>query len=279
MKASHQGFTFIELLALIVVITVMSAVMATGLSRTRPASRSIGCVNNLQRLTLAWRQYTEDTNGRLVTCESGQFDNGLTRPVWVQGNLDFNRANSSNFDPNRDLVKSPLWPYLGTNAPIFKCPADPATVIVNGKVVPRLRSMSMSQVFGTGGWLDRAYNPSQVNWRTYKKLSQIALPARTFLFIDEHPDSINDGAFASACTGNQPSDSPASSAIIDYPANYHNGGCGICFTDGSATIHKWIGSKVAKSQITLTGALPLNVPAQNSWMDMHWLAANTTVRN
>ena len=103
-------------------------------------------------------------------------------------------------------------------------------------------------------------------------------PAHTFVFIDEHPDGLNDAGFASACTGNQPADPPAASAIIDFPANFHNGGCGISFADGHCEIHKWLGSKIGKAFITFTGNISLNIPAGDSSMDMHWLADNTTVR-
>jgi prepilin-type processing-associated H-X9-DG protein len=28
--------------------------------------------------------------------------------------------------------------------------------------------------------------------------------------------------------------------VVDFPANYHGGGCGLAFADGHAEIHKWI---------------------------------------
>jgi prepilin-type processing-associated H-X9-DG protein len=137
----------------------------------------------------------------------------------------------------------------------------------------------MSQVFCRGEWLDRTYNTSQNAWRIYRSFANIVQPAKTFVFIDEHPDSINDGAFASACAGNQPTDPLSASAIIDFPANYHGGGCGISFADGHCEIHKWVGSKIAKAPITYTGNFILNIQAGDSWLDMHWLAENTTGRN
>jgi len=38
-------------------------------------------------------------------------------------------------------------------------------------------------------------------WRTYGKMDNIVNPVKTFVFVDEHPDSINDAAFATQCTG------------------------------------------------------------------------------
>jgi prepilin-type processing-associated H-X9-DG protein len=52
----------------------------------------------------------------------------------------------------------------------------------------------------------------------------------TFVFVDEHPDSINDGAFFSPQSKSQ---------FVDIPATYHNRACGFSFADGHAEIHKW----------------------------------------
>ncbi|MED5380923.1 MAG: hypothetical protein VYC47_00005, partial [Verrucomicrobiota bacterium] len=50
-------------------------------------------------------------------------------------------------------------------------------------------------------------------------------------FVDEHPDSINDGWNIM---------NPTSDAVwVDFPANYHNGACGYAFADGHAEIKKW----------------------------------------
>ena len=272
-RVFQGAFTLLELLVVIGTLALLSTIFTTGLARTKPYSKSTQCLNSLHQLTLAWRQYSEDNRDVLLTCESL-----AGRVKWVAGNLDFSSA-SGNWDPAIFINTSPLFPYCGGKASIFRCPADNSTVVVSNSVrVPRVRSRSMSQVFGTGAWLDKNFNSTQRVWRTYSSFSSIMQPAHTFLFLDEHPDGINDGSFASACTGNQPGDAPASSSIIDFPANYHNQGAGLSFADGRAVIHRWIGTNVGRAPITYTGQIALNSPATDSWVDMHWVAQNTTVR-
>jgi hypothetical protein len=178
------------------------------------------------------------------------------------------------------MIKSPLWPYCGNARGIFKCPADQATVTVAGQKLPRVRSNSMSQAFGTGEWLDGGMNPSQTVWRTYDKLSSVVLPVKTFVFVDEHPDSINDAAFAVQCTGNQPANGNAG-IIIDFPANFHNRACGFAFSDGHAEIHKWRGPIISNAKIDYTATMALNISFGNSSLDAldtHWMAENMSVR-
>jgi prepilin-type processing-associated H-X9-DG protein len=52
----------------------------------------------------------------------------------------------------------------------------------------------------------------------------------TWVTLDEHPDSINDGYFINNPTG---------SAWQDIVASYHNGACGFSFADGHSEIRKW----------------------------------------
>jgi len=54
-------------------------------------------------------------------------------------------------------------------------------------------------------------------------------PAETWLSLDEHPDSINDGGFLP----------PTATTLVDVPANYHDGGAGVAYADGRAEIHRW----------------------------------------
>jgi prepilin-type processing-associated H-X9-DG protein len=90
----------------------------------------------------------------------------------------------------------------------------------------------------TGGWLSG--NGSQGGpglWNIYLKDSDVSRPspANLWLFLDEHCDSINDGAFAVQMD----TISDLSANWIDHPSSLHGGACGFSFTDGHAVIHKW----------------------------------------
>ena len=111
---------------------------------------------------------------------------------------------------------------------------------------------------GSRGW--------NTGYRQYEKIIDIVspTPAKLWILIDEHEDSINDGAFYTAPTASSTSD-----RIVDFPASRHNRAGTISFADGRAEIHPWRDARTMPRP-TYTGSLSLNVSSPNN-VDMDWL--------
>ena len=271
-QVRRRGFTLIELLVVIAIIAILEALLLPALTVAKVKAKGIQCMSNLNQLQLVFLMYPDD-NGDKVT------SSGYTQPVeptaWVNGWEDFNGNNPDNTDPRTltDPNRAKFATYL-TGVEVYKCPADRSMVIANAKATPRLRSMSMGQQWaGPGNWLDPAGdNGVSKKYRVYYKKTQVDNPEMRFVFLDEHPDSINAGGFANMMVV-----TPASARIVDFSASYYNGAGGISFCDGHAEIRKWRDPRT-KPPPKYNDNLQLNVASPNN-QDMIWLAERTCSLN
>jgi len=273
MPAAHRGFTLIELLVVIAIIAILAGMLLPALGRAKAKAQGILCMNNTKQLMLANHMYTGDNNERLPGSVHGGRASAPTAndaaAPWVVGWLDWS---TSPHNTNTQYLINPAYSklaiYFSNAKNIFKCPADK---FISGDQrkkgwTERVRSVSGNIGIGDG-------NAEEGPWDTIyfhvRKSSELAIPgpAMSWMYVDEHPDSINDaGLFA-----------PQGLNFPDVPATYHNGACGFAFMDGHSEIKKWTGAlkndpKANRVHIAAGG----NVPAKNkSDPDWIWLRTRT----
>lgn len=268
---ADRGFTLIELLVVIAIIAILAGMLLPALSRAKTKAQGISCMNNHRQLLLAWRLYVEDNREVLPHVKHGPYE-------WVGGWLDFTEARD-NWDVDYNLKQSILWTYTGKSQGIFKCPADRSTVTYRGQRMPRVRTMSMLNWVGGRGenrpmnWSNTTTGDQSRQYRIYRKSSDMIDPgvSKTFVFLDEREDSINDGMFVVDML-TYPN---TTASIVDSPGSYHGGAGGFSFADGHAELKKWRNPFIL--QPPLPGQVrPYPTPVGGRDPDVLWMQEHST---
>ena len=266
----QRGFTLIELLVVIAIIAILAGMLLPALSKAKAKAQGVFCMNNTRQLMLAWHMYNTDSEDRIVMSfhggdsRGGAVANNPRNAPWVVGWLDWTTSgDNTNILFLIDEKYSKLAKYFGNAKNVFKCPSDKfVSPAQRGRGwTERVRSISGNIGVGDG---NAETGPFDSIYKHIRKTSEFIFdgPAQTWVYMDEHPDSINDAGFFN----------PRVSSWIDQPATYHNGAAGLAFADGHSEIHKWIDSLSAPraQRVKINGSL--DAPARAGDRDIHWLS-------
>jgi prepilin-type N-terminal cleavage/methylation domain-containing protein/prepilin-type processing-associated H-X9-DG protein len=115
---SSRGFTLIEILVCLAVISLLAAILLPVLGRVRENGRRAACSSNLKQIALSFSQYLQDSDGR--------YPPDGTTPVdgWALG----------------------LQPYLRSES-IFQCPSDDETAPAGATQLIRAQSPGFTDYY------------------------------------------------------------------------------------------------------------------------------------
>lgn len=266
------GFTLIELLVVIAMVAALAAMLLPALNRARARAQGFQSVNNTRQLTLAWFLYSDDNNGRLAYnlggAAGGKSPAMSTNLNWVNNNLTWNLdADNTN---TLGLTEASLGSYANRSAQIYRCPGDRVVSDIQRQAgwTHRVRSYSMNAMVGNAGDLVKdSANLNNPKYIQFMRITDIPRPADIFVFVEEHPDSINDGYFLNKFYVNH---------WIDLPASEHDSAAPFSFADGHAQLHRWNSKNTQQPYQPDAVPYPLYVASEDP--DLEWVMTRTSVK-
>jgi len=268
----RAGFTLVELLVVIAVIAVLAALLLPALSKAKERALGAQCLSNTRQLTFAWMLYADDHRGHLPYNIGGTgTDRGLgaRSPLnWANGILDWYLTPDNT---NTVMLKeSGIGPYLSGGTSVYRCPSDHVLSSDQRDAgwSGRARSYSMNAMMGNAGPAsETGANVNNPGYRQFFLIHQVPNPSRFFVFLDEHPDSLNDGYFLNRGDERE---------WIDLPASYHNGAAMFSFADGHSELHRWVEASTIQPARPDAARLPLDLK-YSEMDDWRWVMERMSV--
>jgi prepilin-type N-terminal cleavage/methylation domain-containing protein/prepilin-type processing-associated H-X9-DG protein len=276
------GFTLIELLTVIAIIAVLAAILLSVLSKARGRAQAILCLNNTKQLVLAWHIYAGDNDERLPYNLGMAGSSFRTDLNWVNNVMTWDL--SSDNTNLATLTQASLGSFVSGNTTIYRCPSDQALSSVQRAAgwTARIRSYSMNAMVGdAGNFTASGFNINNPDYTQFFKTTQIPQPSEIFVFLDEHPDSIDDGYFLDKSPENDSEYGGTynSAQWTDLPASYHDGATAFSFADGHSSLHRWQQPTTIRPPLPNAADLPITIPSSPTaaLADFNWVMGHMSI--
>jgi prepilin-type N-terminal cleavage/methylation domain-containing protein len=168
-KMRHQaryGMTLVELLTVIAIIAVLTAILMPVIGSVRESGRQAQCISNMHKIGIAVSAYRNDNSGEFPPMLLGPVEDSNGNPI----------TNVAEAVPMAKMQRSYLYPKYINDLTVFRCPDNPMNdtlSIVSAVFTPS--GQIIESTFGRLG-IDSATASAQVPYYAYDSYDITAAP-------------------------------------------------------------------------------------------------------
>ncbi len=165
--ARARGFTLLEVLVVVAIIALLTAILLPSLKKVRAQAREVKCESNLRQIASAWQMYLQDSKGI--------FPSGVNMEV-NYGGVQGKGSAAFGADPAKP-VKKPLNQHLQlpltirSGGEVFACPDDRGTSAIRPTAIEYYGTSYYPNPFliGQNSYFIPAGTPCDAVWDKVKK--------------------------------------------------------------------------------------------------------------
>lgn len=233
---NNPAFTLIELLVVIGIITLLAGLLLPVLAKAKQKVSIALCLNNEKQLDLAWKMYSDDNDGALVSL------NCKVNTDWRIGQTTATGVWNPLATPDPPLTGAELVKWRAEEGyregALFQYSANPDVIHCPGDRRFSQGILAFTSISGVAG-LNGETISGAPNVVPLKKESDLKHPVDRFVWVEEmesRGDNVNSWDFN--LQGTVPNFS--GSKWVDSPACYHINVSTFAYADGHAAARKWL---------------------------------------
>jgi prepilin-type N-terminal cleavage/methylation domain-containing protein len=173
----RRGFSLVELLVCIAVVTLLIGLLLPGLSAIRRTARMTACLSNVRQLGMSWQMYASDYADRAMPLAGWRVAQASQIYWWGSHGTDTTPP---------DFAAGFLAPYIDSGLSlksVFDCPAQPW-----GTYRPQGPSKAPTSTYGYNGYyLSPSQTPgwgNQIAYRPWRRIYEVPQPTKLLVFAD-----------------------------------------------------------------------------------------------